>query len=381
MVVGSMKIVHCITGLTGDGAQRMLLRLSSAMRNQGVESVVINLGPEMPLAMEFRSNKIPVVSLGMRPRLADIHRGVGLLRAYIAQASPDIVQGWMYHGNMMVTLANAYSVAKAQTFWNVRRSLDDVRQLSRRTRLVISANRMLSWHPSGLIYCSIESGRQHETYGFCCKRSCVIENGFDSDRLVFSPTLRSSMRQELDCKDSDIVIGCIARYETAKGHRFLLRALSKVCAHRSDIKVVLVGRNVDAGNIELRDSLQALGLSSLVQLLGERVDVRAIYSALDIYCSPSINEGFPNVISEAMSMGLMCVVTDTGASQRLVGEAGISVPPGDVDALAEGLTKAIEMGPERRRSMGLRARRNIVENYSMASTVRRYMSVYGAVSR
>jgi glycosyltransferase involved in cell wall biosynthesis len=126
---------------------------------------------------------------------------------------------------------------------------------------------------------------------------------------------------------------------------------------------------VDAGNKELHDSLQALGLSSLVRLLGERIDVRAIYSALDIYCSPSINEGFPNVISEAMSMGLMCVVTDTGASQRLVGKAGISVPPGDVDALAKGLTKAIEMGADRRRSLGLRARRNIVENYSMASTV------------
>jgi hypothetical protein len=58
-----VKILHCITGLSGDGAQRMLLRLAAAMADRGVASKVINLGTSTQLREEFEQSGVPVVSL------------------------------------------------------------------------------------------------------------------------------------------------------------------------------------------------------------------------------------------------------------------------------------------------------------------------------
>lgn len=376
-VCSIVRILHCITGLTGDGAQRMLLRLSSMMNANGSESIVVNLGPVAPLVDQFRASGVPVVSLGMVPSWRGFARGLSLLRAEIRKYRPSVVQGWMYHGNLMVTLASLYSSnSHSRVFWNIRRSLDDLSKLSRRTQSVIRANRWLSWHPEGIIYCSTESGAQHQQYGFSAKRTHVIENGFDTKRFSLSSDVRVMTRNRLGIDDNQVAIGCVARYDPAKGHTYLLRALSLVCAHRPNVRVVLVGRNVDDRNQELTESIHELGLSAVVKLLGEQDTIESIYSALDIYCSPSINEGFPNVISEAMSMGLLCVVTDTGASMRLVGDSGYSVPTGDVEALAQALFNAVDTEPDQRHSMGQRARSIIVDNFGMDGTVQQYTSLY-----
>ncbi len=371
-----MRILHCITGLTGDGAQRMLLRLSSVMHANGTESIIVNLGPVTPLVEQFRASGVPVMSLGMVPSWRELSRGLSLLRAEIRKYKPTIIQGWMYHGNLMVTLASLFSNSHSRVFWNIRRSLDDVSKLSKRTQSVIGANRWLSWHPEGVIYCSHESGEQHKHYGFSAKHAHVIENGFDTKRFSLSSDVRSMTRNRLGIDDNQVVIGCVARYDPAKGHIYLLRALSIVCADRPNVRVVLVGRNVDEQNRELMESIHEHGLGTFVKLLGEQDAIESIYSALDVYCSPSINEGFPNVISEAMLMGLLCVVTDTGASMRLVGDSGFSVPTGDVEALAHALLKAVDTEPAQRHSMGRRARSIIVDNYGMNGTVQQYTALY-----
>jgi glycosyltransferase involved in cell wall biosynthesis len=347
------------------------------MQANGSESCVVNLGPVAPLVDQFRASGVPVVSLGMLPSWRGFSRGLSLLRAEIRKYQPSIVQGWMYHGNLMVTTASLYgSNSHPKVFWNIRRSLDDLSKLSKRTQSVIRANRLLSWHPAGIIYCSTESGAQHQRYGFSAKRTHVIENGFDTKRFSLSSDVRSMTRNRLGIDDDQITVGCVARYDPAKGHTYLLRALSLVCAHRSNVRVVLVGRNVDEKNRELIESINELGLGPVVKLLGEQDSIESIYSALDIYCSPSINEGFPNVVSEAMSIGLLCVVTDTGASMRLVGDSGFSVPTGDVEALAQALLKAVDMEPAQRHSMGQRARSIIVNNFGMDEAVQQYTSLY-----
>jgi glycosyltransferase involved in cell wall biosynthesis len=67
-----------------------------------------------------------------------------------------------------------------------------------------------------------------------------------------------------------------------------------------------------------------------------------VYNALDLLCSSSTGEGFPNTIAEAMACGLSCVVTDVGDSAAIVGSLGVVVPPGDPEALARGCRTALE---------------------------------------
>ena len=88
--------------------------------------------------------------------------------------------------------------------------------------------------------------------------------------------------------------------------------------------------------------IEELGLRDKTICLNTSNDVVSIYSAIDVLCSASYGEGFPNVIAEAMSCGKPCVVTDVGESATIVGTHGIVVPPGEPTLLAEGLTKAVD---------------------------------------
>ena len=117
-------------------------------------------------------------------------------------------------------------------------------------------------------------------------------------------------------------------------------------------------------------------MSGNVFLLGERRDVHRITAALDIATCSSIAEGFPNVIGEAMSCGVPCVVTDVGDSAWLVGDSGMVVPPRNHKALCEAWLKLIELGSEKRRVLGEKARKRIEEHFSIQMIVKKYEQLY-----
>lgn len=357
----------------------MLLRLAAAMTVRGVTSKVVNLGTSTRLREEFEQSGVPVVSLDMAPSFRCMPAGVRRLRSEIESFKPHIVQGWMYHANLMLTLARLGRNNTSKMFWNIRRGLDDLSRRSMKTQYVIRANRSLSRWSNGILYCSKESKQQHEDFGFCERNSYVVDNGFDTNRFSFSDSRRKAVRGELGLHDNDFVIGCIARYDVAKGHGFLIEAFAGLVHEGCDVKLILVGRGLTDQNDEIIEALSALGLMDRVYLLGERGDVESIYSALDIYCSPSINEGFPNVISEAMSVGIPCVVTDTGASRSLVADSGKVVEPGQVAPLQRALKEMLAINARERWHLGQRSRQLIRTQYGLESAVDRYTSIYTQV--
>jgi hypothetical protein len=88
--------------------------------------------------------------------------------------------------------------------------------------------------------------------------------------------------------------------------------------------------------------------------------MRAVYNTLDVFCSSSLSEGFPNVIGEAMACGRRCVVTDVGDSKLVTGDTGVVVPSNDLEALATGLRQELD-----RSGLNFRARQRILENFSV----------------
>jgi glycosyltransferase involved in cell wall biosynthesis len=162
-----------------------------------------------------------------------------------------------------------------------------------------------------------------------------------------------------------------------KDHTTFLQAANFLLKNNPNVHFVLAGKAVDKDNQLLQELILNLELSEQVHLLGERDDVPSLTAALDIATSSSCaGEGFSNVIGEAMSCGVPCVVTDVSDSAWIVGDTGQVVPPRNPEALCAGWQKLIDMGFEARRNLGARARQRIKERFSIESIVQDYERIY-----
>lgn len=371
-----MKILHCITGLSADGAQRMLLRLAEGLMPIGFANVIVNLGEEAPLADRFRAIGASVTSLGMsqlRGLPADLLR----LRRLIEGERPDVLQGWMYHANCTLACAALWARwRKVPLFWNIRRGLDDLRERKPSTRAIIRVSRAISRIPEQIIYCTPQSRQQHEDFGFNAYRGTVVGNGFDTEAFAPRRHTRAEVLSRLGIPSDATVIGHIGRWDLAKGHRYLIDAYVQVVRRFPRARLVMVGRGVDRDNAELITMLRTHSLGTQVHLLGERDDVRDLFPGIDIFCSSSVAEGFPNVIAEAMSCGVPCVVTDTGASRELVDGVGRVVLSRSTRDLANGLSDVLALSSEERTAIGDAARARVQAQYSLDAVVREYVKLY-----
>ncbi len=111
-------------------------------------------------------------------------------------------------------------------------------------------------------------------------------------------------------------------------------------------------------------------------LAGESKDVPLCLAAMDVFCLHSRNEGFPNVLAEAMAMGLPCVTTDVGDAAMLLGDCGHVVPKQDAAALADGVTRLLQLDPLARQALGQRARARVLAQFTIAATRTGFEAVY-----
>ncbi|MDA8387637.1 MAG: glycosyltransferase [Nitrospiraceae bacterium] len=354
----------------------MLLKLLSGQDGGGGGHLVVALGPDGAVTDRIRSMGAAVHSLGMAggrpPSPAAVRRLFKLSRDY----RPQVIQGWMYHGNLMASLVGCLAPGRPPVIWNIRQALYDIGREKRMTVLIMRLGARMSLLPGRIIYNSRAGAEQHEKMGYARGRTLIIPNGFDCGRFRPSPEARALVRRRLGVPDDALLIGLIARYHPVKDHANFFAAAAKLASRRSDAHFALAGAMVDEGNRELAGMIDNAGLRRRVHLMGEQANMPEIDAALDVATSSSVSEGFPNVIGEAMACGVPCVVTDVGDSALIVGDTGKVVPPKNSDALAAGWAAISDMGPERRKALGGAARRRIVERYSLQDVVARYVQLY-----
>ena len=367
-----MNILHCITGLSGDGAQRMLLRLVRGLEKHGVRNMVVSLGDRGALAPEFEASGVPVRALRMSGA-ASFVSGLLAFRSAVREFAPDIIQGWMYHANLLSIFVRDARGSRLPVLWSVRRGLDDLGERKRATHALVRGSAWLSSRASRIIYCSQRSREQHEAAGFSGHAPVVLGNGFDTELFAPHPECRTSFRRELGLGENDVLIGNVGRFDVAKGHRILIEAFCNVAARHPAAHLVCVGRGLDT---QLVPRGVPLAVAKRIHLLSERQRVHEVFPAFDLYCSSSIAEGFPNVIAEALSTALPVVATDTGATRELVGSRGVIVQPRSAAALEAGLEKMLGEPPDSRRARGEAGRDFILREHSLARVVRLYLELY-----
>jgi len=373
-----MRIVHIITSLSAHGAQMMLYKVLSKMDRRRFDSVVVSLTDSGAFKEKFSALEVPLYSVGLNPGLPTPAAAYRLVRA-VKRFKPDLIQGWMYHGNLAAQLAATF--ASVPAIWNIRASSYNLRDEKPLTAALIWLGGKLSRWPKAIANNSVVSAINHEKrLGYRADRRVIIPNGFDTALFSPSPEARLALRSELALSDSALLVGLLGRYHPMKDHANFLQAIGRLSNNYPQAHFVMAGEGIDERNDELRELIESLALKGRVRLLGERKDMHRVAAALDIaVSSSSFGEGFPNVIGEAMSCGVPCVVTRVGDSALVVGETGRVVPPRNSEALAHALTEMLEMSEEQRQRLGRAARWRVIENYSLDAVARQYEALYQQV--
>ena len=374
-----ISVVHVITGVQVGGAERTLLKLLSHMDRNRFHCSVVSLSGAGAIGDEIQELGIPVYCLEMR---SDLRSAASLfqLARILRKIRPDVVQTWMYHADLVGSLA-AWLAGRIPVVWNIRRTQLTPGLDKRRTIWVMRAcSRLSSTLPSRIVCCSDSARAAHITAGYSASRMLTIPNGFDPTVFKPDPAARAAVRQELGIDPKSPLIGLIGRFHPLKEHQSFIQAARVLAAHHTRVHFLLCGRDVTPQNALLTGWIRKAGLDGRFHLLGPRNDVPRLMASLDIACSASRTEGFANVIGEAMACGVPCVVTNVGDSARIVGATGKVVQPNQPDSMARAFEDILRCGEHGRQSMGIAARERAENYFDLASTVRRYESLYQDVA-
>jgi glycosyltransferase involved in cell wall biosynthesis len=192
----------------------------------------------------------------------------------------------------------------------------------------------------------------------------VIPNGIDLEQYVPGAT-----------RTSRHVVTTVANLRLEKGHEVLIRAAALIAREIPDLVVQLVGAG--AMREALLGQIDALRLTKVVRLLGDREDVPDVLDRTGIFVLPSRTEAFPNSVMEAMAMRLPVVASDVGGIPELIehGRNGVLVPPGDERALAAAVLDLFR-NPARASRLAASARATIEARYSFERMVREFEVLY-----
>ncbi|MCX7824570.1 MAG: glycosyltransferase family 4 protein [Verrucomicrobiae bacterium] len=219
--------------------------------------------------------------------------------------------------------------------------------------------------------------RLERVYGVPAGRMVVIHNGVDlkafDDRASAESSSDFGSRHATRDARTPVII-CVARLNALKGHRYLVEALSGL----PDAELWLVGNGETRLDLE-RQAAQS-GLACRIKFLGQRSDVPQLLRQADVFCLPSLTEGLPLCVIEAMAARLPVVAARVGGLTELVveGETGFLVEPKNPEALRDRLARLLA-DPALRERMGAAGRRRVEEQFNLPTMLRRTREIYASV--
>jgi glycosyltransferase involved in cell wall biosynthesis len=369
-----IKVLHLITDLDRGGAEYCLKRLVERMDTRRFSSRIVSILPLGPLGKELRAEHIHVDTLDCET-IGEIPRAFWQLRRIIRSSEPDIIQTWLYHADLLGTLASLLCT-QSRLVWNIRNS-----DLSQEKRIdwqaITSLLALMSRLPDGIVSNSVAGIESHIKRGYRTPRWGHIPNGWNVEDCVPTAERRRKQREIYGLPTDDVLIGLVARRAQQKDFGSFLSAVALLHNRRPGLKFVLIGRDVSEGNQEFKDALTNISVQERLIFLGEQANVASLLPALDaVTLTSAYGEGMPNSIGEAMAAGLPVIATDVGDVRRLVIDGNWLVAPKSPEELASAWITLAGLEPDARAAIGERNRNWIEASYTIEHMSEQYEELY-----
>ena len=351
-----------LRSLEPGGTERQVLTLANGLRARGYEVSVAVLHSGGTLEAEAEERLGPLIRLDLGRRAP---RAWTFLRA-VRQRRPDILYSFL-PGQNLLSLLTRLQRRRPRIVWGIRSAGMDLSSYNVVGRLAYRLEPHLAGLADAVVVNSKAAKRVAKESGFPEERLHEIQNGIDTDHFSRDDTAGAAYRQKLGVSDRHPLVGLVARIDLGKGHATFIRAAAIVRRARPDTTFVCIGGGSPALETELRSLADRVGVGDAMKWTGHEHDIVAAYSALDLACSASDYESFPNAVAEAMACGARVVVTDVGDSSHIVGDTGYVVPSANAAALADAVLAALLAGSDAKR----RVTERIVRHFSVEAMVDR----------
>ena len=310
-----VRIAFCITDLDVGGAERMFVELVTRLDRLRWEPRVYCLSGPGALVARLQAAKIPVTCFGAKSA-----RHIGViprLAAELKTFSPALIQCFLFHANVVGRLA---------AWWaGVPRVVCGIRVAERRSRVPLWLDRMTQGFVDHNVCVSraVAEFSIHKA-GLKATKISVIPNAVEFDRFANAVAVDRSI---LGLSTAPLVL-FVGRLDPQKAPFILLEAFVRLLERHLDWQLLFVGDG------SLRTAMEAWitqrGLDHRIRIAGWRPDIPELLKAADLLTLPSLWEGMPNIVLEAMAAGLPVVVSRVEGTEELIrdGETGLLVTPG-----------------------------------------------------
>ena len=354
-----MKIMQVIPYFCFGGAEIMCENLTYALKNAGQEVFAVSLYHDRtPIARRMEEAGIRIVYLDKKLGL-DLSM-VPKLKTLIQQERPDVVHS---HLNIIKYAAAAAKLAGVRKCVHTVHSLADREAEGRVQKIINGFYFRRGWSVPVALTPEVQSSVS-EFYGLPLSRVPVIYNGIDLSRCVPKTTYETG---------ETVTILHVGRFDVPKNHPGLLEAFRLLLETHPECRLRLVGDG------DMRADMEALarekGIDDAVEFCGMQSNVYPYLHEADIFTLPSIYEGNPMTIIEAMGTGLPIAASRVGGIPDMIKheESGLLVEP-EPQSICEGLTRLVEDKSLRQR-LGETAR-NQSQTFSAEHMARDYISCY-----
>jgi len=354
------KYLFLVDGFGAGGAEIQLLEILRNFPVDRYEITVCSLLDSGPLKKDYLALGVNVVVFQRKHRFdfSIFYKLYNLFR----QQKFDVVIPILFYPDILGTVIGKLTGIKTIISW-AHASHENVFFKPLHRRLMY---RFVMPHVSCIVTVSEEMKesiiKKYNTIS--AKKIFVVPNAVDLNKFALAK------------HDPDTtVIGVVARLDLVKGHTYLIQALALIKNKFPDLQCIFSGGGTLRGQLEAE--VKSCNLEKMIRFVGYQSDVPSIMAELDIFVLPSISEGLPNVILEAMAANLPVIASAVGGIPEVVGheKTGLLVPPENPEELAKALDTLLSDLP-RCKMMGQQGRKIIEQRFSRKKQVEALLAVF-----
>lgn len=372
-----VRILHVIEGLSLGGAERRLINDLKLINKQRFECAVSVLFNQFTLEEEISKAGISIYKLNFKSfaDLAGFRRLLKLIKIF----KPDIIHTQLFWADIFGRIAGKISGIPSVT--TIQSSVYEPE-----SGCLFSRKRKLLDYITGRIvngkYIAVsESVKESIIKRLGIKKGNVrvIYNYVDSS--CYDKTdlkTENNLKNELGLTSGDIVLSTVGRLNPPKGHNFLFEALSVLKPEFPSLKLLVVGDG--PSRKELSVYARSLGIEKKVIFLGLRQDAKELIAVSDIFVFPTLSEGMPVSLLEAMTLQKLCVASSIGPIREVIEDkkTGYLFSPGNSQELASVLRSILKSG-DGMNEIAMRGARFVSEKFNATKAVNELSSFYEEV--